>query len=108
MYGGPPTGGAVKELVDYKRREAKNQGSDHNFVKPDRAVLFRGRGALDHTICHGKPPRFTDVMNTKGLGDCRFDRDQISWGLIGRGRQRREIGLLPIAGFADGRNGLEC
>jgi hypothetical protein len=91
MYGCPPTGGAVKELIDYKRREAKNQGSDHNFVKPNRAALFRGHEALSHIICHGNLLKLAmswslGVPGGTALIEINFPRS---------GRKRPDFGPLP-------------
>jgi hypothetical protein len=54
MYGCSVTGGAEKELINYESRKAKNQDSDHEFFKPNRATFFHGQVALIHIVGHRK------------------------------------------------------
>jgi len=53
------------------------------------------------------PCSFLAMKGIESVGG-RFDRDQISWGLIVRGGKQQEIGALPMARFADGRDGLDA
>ena len=78
MYRRPVTAGAVKELIDYKRREPKNQDSDYEFVGPERAAFFRGQIALMHIVGHCKSSIGASCMKPSCFQTMGFDRDQFS------------------------------
>jgi hypothetical protein len=70
MQGRPVTGGAEKELINYKGPKAKNQDSDHKFVKADRVGFFRRQVALIHIVCHGKSSISNSRTNLSASGEC--------------------------------------
>jgi Recombinase len=98
MYGCPVAGGAVKELIDYKRREGKNQDSDHKFVEADRRAFFRGQVALMYIIGHGKSSIRSSRMNDECFRKAHFDRDQFSRPIVHGRKPPDDCISLPLIG----------